>query len=329
MLDLCAAPGAKLSYIYDLLATSARPFTLTAVDVHLGRLSACRNVAWKYHLQGVRLCLCDGTRFNLPPPTAPASPPSARSTYAILDLTKPCPTLHLTKRQKRAHRRHQPRHPSHPLSCPPTPSHPSQPTLYHRILIDAECSHDASIRHIRNFARWGWDTFERRFLSQGRLEGLEALQRGLIGRGWELLEEGGVLVYSVCSGLREQGEDVVEWLWEREGGQAGGLRLCPVFVEGEAEEVSEEEEQRRRLQLEQGGGAGDGVEGEGGAVSTSRWRWKRARPFLRAAVRQEGVRMDPVISGTSGLFIAKLMKVQRAAVQGSVTTVSEVKRGEG
>ena len=172
------------------------------------------------------------------------------------------------------------------------------------MLVDAECSHDASVRHVLKFERWGWETWERRFLGKGRLEGLQALQRELLERGWQLLDEGGVLVYSVCSGLREQGEDVVEWLMEQVGGEAGGLHLAPVFVEGEAEEVGEEAVQAVQAVR---------VEGEASGTSRVRWRWKRAAAFHHRSEKQEGVRLDPATSGTSGMFVAKLVKraVQR------------------
>ena len=291
VLDLCAAPGAKLSYLYDLLSSSCQPFSLTGVDCSLPRLSACRNLCKKYKLRGVRLCLADGRTFALPPPssTTLALPLSG---FVLLDLSSsPTPTLRLTKQQRRAHRR---RHPPQPSPDPPPA--PGPVARYQRVLVDAECSHDASVRHVLKFERWGWDTWERRFLGKGRLEGLQALQRALVERGWQLLDEGGVLVYSVCSGLREQGEDVVEWLLDHVGGEAGGMHLAPVFGEGEAVEVGGEAEQAAQV---------EGEAGEGGRV---KWRWKRAAAFHHRSERQEGVRLDPATSGTSGMFVAKVVK---------------------
>ena len=70
VLDLCAAPGAKLAYLHDLLSCSpsARPFSLTGVDISLQRLSSCRNLLKKYSIGNTRLCLADGRSFSAPPP---------------------------------------------------------------------------------------------------------------------------------------------------------------------------------------------------------------------------------------------------------------------
>ena len=309
VLDLCAAPGAKLAFMYDLLAASGRAFTLTGVDVSAQRLSACRNAARKYDLRGVRLCLADGRSFDQPPPDSASSSSSA---FVIHDLTTAVPGLRLNKRQKRVHRRAVARHPPALPDAPPPPPPSASPTagLYQRVLVDAECSHDASVRHMLRSERSGWATFERRFLGAERLDALQALQRALLARGWRLLEEGGVLVYSVCSGLREQGEDIVEWLIDSEGGGEGGACMCPVFEEGEAEEVSDG---AVSAQLPPDGAATTAAPLS--VSSTGKWRWKRGRPFLRLSVRQEAVRMDPAVSGTSGLFIAKLRKRPRHATQ--------------
>jgi hypothetical protein len=52
---------------------------------------------------------------------------------------------------------------------------------FHRVLVDAECTHDGSVKHLAKFAtQWGWESFERRVLDPGRLDGLQALQRGLL-----------------------------------------------------------------------------------------------------------------------------------------------------
>lgn len=55
------------------------------------------------------------------------------------------------------------------------------PPLFDRVLVDAECTHDGSAKHLAKFGtQWGWESFERRVLDEGRLDGLEALQRGLL-----------------------------------------------------------------------------------------------------------------------------------------------------
>lgn len=42
--------------------------------------------------------------------------------------------------------------------------------------MDAECTHDGSVKHVEKFEKWGWDTFERRVLDPKRIGELRNLQ---------------------------------------------------------------------------------------------------------------------------------------------------------
>ena len=95
---------------------------------------------------------------------------------------------------------------------------------YDRVLVDAECTHDGSIKHLAKFAQWGWETFERRFLEPERLTSLAELQLQLLLNGYRQLRRGGVLVYSTCSFAKAQNEDVVAALLAAEP----AARLVPV-----------------------------------------------------------------------------------------------------
>jgi 16S rRNA C967 or C1407 C5-methylase (RsmB/RsmF family) len=65
--------------------------------------------------------------------------------------------------------------------------------------VDAECTHDGSIKHIQKFEQWGWKTLERRVLDAERTDtNLKALQLNLLRNGFRLLKEAGTLVYSTC-----------------------------------------------------------------------------------------------------------------------------------
>ena len=46
--------------------------------------------------------------------------------------------------------------------------------------MDAECTHDGSIKHIQKFENWGWTTLERRVLDADRTDDLTVLQVELI-----------------------------------------------------------------------------------------------------------------------------------------------------
>lgn len=41
---------------------------------------------------------------------------------------------------------------------------------YDKVLVDAECTHDGSIRHIQKFEQWGWETLQQRVLNAERTD---------------------------------------------------------------------------------------------------------------------------------------------------------------
>ncbi|GJZ05171.1 bacterial Fmu (Sun)/eukaryotic nucleolar NOL1/Nop2p [Tanacetum coccineum] len=67
-----------------------------------------------------------------------------------------------------------------------------------QVLVDAECTHDGSIKHIQKFENRGWTTLERRVLDAERTDDLTVLQFRLLTNGFNLLKVGGYLVYSTC-----------------------------------------------------------------------------------------------------------------------------------
>lgn len=86
--------------------------------------------------------------------------------------------------------------------------------LYDKVLVDAECTHEGSLKHLQKFqSQWGWDTFKTRVLDTHAH--LAELQRDLADNGVRLLRPGGKLVYSTCSFCRSQNEAVVQWLLQR------------------------------------------------------------------------------------------------------------------
>lgn len=101
--------------------------------------------------------------------------------------------------------------------CPPSASSAVQiaamcgetPSLYDKVLVDAECTHDGSLKHIAKYHTWGWHTFKDRVLQPERMATLTDLQGSLLSAGFHLVKYGGTLVYSTCSLTRAQNEDVV------------------------------------------------------------------------------------------------------------------------
>ncbi|CAN8251324.1 unnamed protein product [Cochlearia groenlandica] len=280
VLDLCAAPGAKLCMMLDLLGQKG---TATGVDVARHRLAACITMLLKYGVgERSRLFLADGTTFSVPPPTTNlpcgSSVDDHDETFKQWTSRRP-----YRERKQEAKARNK-------FVLPPN----GQPEIifygqssgviglkkkelygpldqidyaccgYDKVLVDAECTHDGSIKHIQKFEQWGWTTLERRVLDAERTNiNLTSLQLNLLRNGFRLLKQGGSLVYSTCSLTVAQNEDVVD--------QFLAENTCAELQEIEA---------------------------------AKDWPCKSGRT-------PKTVRFDPSTSETSGLFVAKISKTSR------------------
>ncbi|KAG7539551.1 S-adenosyl-L-methionine-dependent methyltransferase [Arabidopsis suecica] len=277
VLDLCAAPGAKLCMMLDLLGDKG---TATGVDVARHRLAACRTMLLKYGLaERSRLFLADGTTFSVPPTT-----------------NLPCDSLvddhEDTFKQWTSRRPYKERKQEAKARKNSVLPQNGQPEIifygqgsgviglkkkqlyrsldqddyaycgYDKVLVDAECTHDGSIKHIQKFEQWGWTTLERRVLDAERTDrNLSALQLNLLRNGFRLLKEAGTLVYSTCSLTHAQNEDVVDQF----------------LAENSSAELQEIE-------------------------MAKDWPCKSGRT-------PKTLRFDPSTSATSGLFVAKIRKL--------------------
>ncbi|KAK9285381.1 hypothetical protein L1049_024572 [Liquidambar formosana] len=192
VLDLCAAPGAKLCMILDLLGNSG---TVTGVDVTRHRLAACRTLLQKYALgDRCRLFVADGTTFSLIPVRVHSDSKSWVQDPELIFYGQHSGVVGLSKREL------------YQTVC----ENDASSCGYDKVLVDAECTHDGSIRHIQKFEHWGWKTLQRRVLNAERTDSLTVLQLQLLSNGFRLLKVGGSLVYSTCSLTVAQNEDVVE-----------------------------------------------------------------------------------------------------------------------
>ena len=150
------------------------------------------------------------------------------------------------------------------------------------VLVDAECSHEGSIKHITKYAsQWGLETMNKRMVWLEQTEELRKLQLGLLRNGFRNLKKGGVLIYSTCSFCRSQNEDLVEEFLKEKA--AGGKGCGKNTDEDEAELVSLFERKRDEDDLP-------------------------LPPCVFSDDLKSMARFDPVISQTSGLFMAKIRK---------------------
>lgn len=291
VLDLCAAPGAKLCMLADLLQNSG---TLTGVDIAKHRLASCRTMLQKYGLEDhCRLFVADGTLFNLLPISKPTvllqrnehdikgkvGSPQGKSGDIYGEWTS-----RKTWKERKQSRMAQQMNNSKKSSEPREPELifygkssgivglkkldvfqngnelDASKTGYNKVLVDAECTHDGSIKHVYKFEQWGWDTLERRLLDIERIKSITHLQLQLLNNGFRLLKVGGTLVYSTCSLTTAQNEGIVE-----------------KFLEANPNAKIQEIE------------------------AAKHW------PCKSGSI-QCTLRFDPLVSRTSGLFIAKIIK---------------------
>ncbi|ORY45129.1 S-adenosyl-L-methionine-dependent methyltransferase [Rhizoclosmatium globosum] len=224
VLDLCCAPG-------DLQGNEdSVTGTVTGVDISKARIATCKNVLRKYKMRRFRLFDADGTTFNVHAPsrvgrwTRPTGQIAVPELDSDDDTAKGDQDTIVTIPSKRK---------DDTPNAPPTkkkakvvpkvkpylatklvigdPQIESPALLYDKVLVDAECTHDGSIAHLKKCDAVGWEKFEENFFDPVKMDALETLQRGLLSNGYRLLKPGGVLVYSTCSFSRRQNEGVVEW----------------------------------------------------------------------------------------------------------------------
>jgi 16S rRNA C967 or C1407 C5-methylase (RsmB/RsmF family) len=100
--------------------------------------------------------------------------------------------------------------------------------LFDHVLVDAECSTDGSLKHLRESLNGATESSPQianlLLTDKGKLAELLDLQRRLLASGYRLLKPGGTLVYSTCSLSHDQNEKIVQWLLD----ECGDAYLIPV-----------------------------------------------------------------------------------------------------
>uniref|UniRef100_A0A6B2L3Y9 SAM-dependent MTase RsmB/NOP-type domain-containing protein n=1 Tax=Arcella intermedia TaxID=1963864 RepID=A0A6B2L3Y9_9EUKA len=284
ILDLCCAPGAKLSFMMDEMNHTG---TITGVDISESRLSTCRTICKKYGVTNVRLFACDASSFNILAPDLNAEPirkkrrvnydsnqsisitnsnsnsnqsttelsvsnssiqkiesiqnsdtnestptnsslPESQSTtntpittsnsIQSIDPATPSissaqnPKCNQKKKKKKKKKRHLDDLPNL-FFCNNWKMRSSSSFLYDKVLVDAPCTLDASVRHILQFNKVGWNKNQ---FSTDISNNITQIQKRILLNGFNLLKSGGTLVYATCSFCKNQNEDVIEWLLNTE-----------------------------------------------------------------------------------------------------------------
>lgn len=197
VLDLCCAPGAKLILISKKVCPPDEGTSygsVTGVDISKRRLAAALKMVKRHKLPRVRLFCNDGRIFSTRVhDILTASDPDARP-FKELYGTSDTPTYSSTPYRRFPGR--------------------ISGKLYDKVLVDAQCTHDGSIKHVRKHVENNWKDFDPDQYSEKDLDKLYELQLDLLTNGFEQLKPGGILVYSTCSLTEEQNEAIISRFME-------------------------------------------------------------------------------------------------------------------
>lgn len=296
LLDLCCAPGSKLILCAQKICpilenNSPTRGSVTGVDVSRARLSVAVSLVKRFGVGRCRLFVGDGKLFDIGPINVhdprytvgmhmesletdykdrnfftervgycPIEPPSSgkmddlgRFSHNTGDTEKnikvkdiqnemnnyACKILYSSTDYRRM------------------PTSMKSPT-YDKVLVDAPCTHDGSIKHVRKMIGLIKKDKKMReeielLYSENNLEDLYKDQFGLLAQGFSLVKRDGILVYSTCSLAKRQNEDVIinflnhfgsskvqiedpigpeEWKFsfiDRNGGKHTALRVFPGY----------------------------------------------------------------------------------------------------
>lgn len=257
VLDLCCCPGSKLGMIAEGLSPES---LVVGVDISESRLNVCKSLlrTWSEPLvrfqgkESARQLVFhgDGTSF--------CDSLTGRLVYDSSIIKEEISMFGGVKKRNKSYvKREQKRLNEQESSLRFSPAVEAiekvesvLPSSFDYVLVDAECTHDASYKHMQ-FIPGSASTAEdeeptaesesakksvgrkrphdkpQASLSHGTdttenasSETLRELQQSLLMNGFRNLKPGGVLVYSTCSQAREQNEDIVQWFLQSVPGQA-------------------------------------------------------------------------------------------------------------
>ena len=256
-LDLCCAPGVKMAAIAEIVGPSG---SVTGVDIDRARLAACGSLLRKYRAPRVRLYRADGREFAVEAP--PLGTRSVATLSACADRSGTATKPYFASPFLRA--------------CPDRTGRG-----YDRVLVDAECTHDGSVKHLLKAQAHDWTAFVQRGLDPARVAALPRLQLDLLCRGFALARPGATVVYSTCSLTRTQNEAVVAAFLAA----TPAARLVPSGLPGLP------------------------------AAAYVPWPPDGVAPGDHGATVSDAhvLRFDETRTGTSGLFVAKFVKLEHDA----------------
>lgn len=231
VLDLCCCPGLKLCAMADFLRNKTA--TVVGVDVSESRMNLCKKIVSKYHIDTdtcgtigaldamkIQLYCQDGTSFGM----------NSNHISLVYDSRSAAEELAVRGKRKRMNKSARTRERKRLKMLASTDWQSNhQKTglqeqsprikLFDYVLVDAECSTDGSLKHMKERLKDRQTNGEEKntlLTDQTQLRDLVDLQKRLIASGFRLLKHGGTLVYSTCSLSHDQNEKVIQWLLKTE-----------------------------------------------------------------------------------------------------------------
>jgi 16S rRNA C967 or C1407 C5-methylase (RsmB/RsmF family) len=252
ILDLCCCPGLKLCAMADFWKTRANSTaTVVGVDISEHRMALCKKIVQKYHIHkessgsgpvdqsttnqcNIQLYCQDGTTFGM---NEKDNNLVFDSRAALEDEVGRGKRKRMNKSARGRERKRLRQLATSDWACREEhddgdgdgddddgnkkEGNPNLPQIkpFDYVLVDAECSTDGSLKHMRERLKESSPEEQESntlLTDKQQLADLVDLQKRLLASGFRLLRPGGVLVYSTCSLSQDQNEGVVEWLLEQQ-----------------------------------------------------------------------------------------------------------------
>lgn len=261
VLDLCCAPGLKLCMLADIcvpdddnmkkvLSPNNNATVVVGVDISESRLALCKKIVKKYHVDAQAsssspsLSIANNTTIQIYHGNGVTFGTGAQLVFDSQVAKEEVGGSKRKRMNKSARARERKRLKQVMLDeqqqLKDKTDHgssnnfesPSSSLLYDRVLVDAECSTDGSLKHVQQQVKKQQQQQQSnsnedhqmktkmienlQLTNKQQLEDLVELQRGLLVSGYRNLQRGGLLVYSTCSLSTAQNEGVVQSLLDAE-----------------------------------------------------------------------------------------------------------------
>eukprot|EP01039_Chlorochromonas_danica_P006460 gene6460-7124_t len=337
VLDLCCCPGNKMQYVAEQVHEQS---VIVGVDISQDRIFVCKSLLeqWQSWILSQKVSPSQVPRVLVFKADGQTFGPNsfghllADSTFVFQELSLGKSGKSLRNKSSRAKERHAMALISQTLKAGSDAGGEQKEEekevalrldQFDRVLVDAECTHDASYRHMcfsSESRKWSsssphlsHDITDLDQLDEKKTELLE-LQRSLLRNGFHRLAPGGSLVYSTCSHDEAQNEDAVRWLLREEA--TAQLVSIPCTKDnheeqtlreiarltGAEDEPSEAEPPSKRARAE--------LHGENSAERLVQLVCQLRRPPLQESPFLPGtIRIGSEV-GMSGHFIARISKMK-------------------